>query len=81
MLSLAIQEHDISIHLFVSSLISFRHIHFFFLKNNPSRAVVVCKLNVTPWTAAHQVPRPSGRGILQVRKREWVAVPSSRGSS
>ena len=33
----------------------------------------------TPWTAAHQAP-PSV-GILQARILEWVAMPSSRGSS
>ena len=27
------------------------------------------------------LPGPSEHGILQVRKLEWVAIPSSRGSS
>ena len=33
----------------------------------------------TPWTAACQVPLSIG--ILQARILEWVAMPSSRGSS
>ena len=36
-------------------------------------------LFVTPWTVAHQTPLI--HGILQARVLEWVAVPSSRGSS
>jgi len=32
---------------------------------------------VTPWTVAHQ----GYMGILQARILEWVAIPSSRGSS
>ena len=34
---------------------------------------------MTPWTVAHQAPL--SMGILQARTLEWVAVPSSRGSS
>ena len=34
---------------------------------------------VTPWTVAHQAPL--SLGILQARILEWVAMPSSRGSS
>ena len=34
---------------------------------------------VTPWTVAHQAPL--SMGILQARTLEWVAMPSSRGSS
>ena len=34
---------------------------------------------VTPWTVAHQAPL--SMGILQPRIPEWVAMPSSRGSS
>ena len=49
--------------------------------------VCVCKwellscvwLFVTPWTVAHQTPL--SMGILQARILEWVAKPSSRGSS
>ena len=33
----------------------------------------------TPWTIAHQAPLSIG--ILQARIVEWVAMPSSRGSS
>ena len=33
----------------------------------------------TPWTVAHQAPL--SMGILQARILEWVAMPSSRGSS
>ena len=35
--------------------------------------------SVTPWTLAHQAPL--SMGILQARILEWVAMPSSRGSS
>ena len=35
--------------------------------------------SATPWTVAHQVPL--SMGILQARILEWVAMPSSRGSS
>ena len=35
--------------------------------------------SVTPWTAAHQASQ--SMGILQVKIQEWVAMPSSRGSS
>ena len=37
------------------------------------------QLFVTPWTLAHQAPL--SMGILQARILEWVAMPSSRGSS
>ena len=33
----------------------------------------------TPWTVARQAPL--SMGILQARILEWVAMPSSRGSS
>ena len=36
-------------------------------------------LFVTPWSIIHQAPL--SMGILQVRILEWVAMPSSRGSS
>ena len=43
-------------------------------------AVLSCVwLFETPWTVAHQAPLPMG--ILQARILEWVAMPSSRGSS
>ena len=35
--------------------------------------------SATPWTVASQVPLTMG--ILQARIPEWVAMPSSRGSS
>ena len=34
---------------------------------------------VTSWTAVHQAPLPVG--ILQARILDWVAFPSSKGSS
>ena len=37
------------------------------------------RLFVTPWTVAHQAPL--SMAILQARVLDWVAVPSSRGSS
>ena len=36
------------------------------------------RLLMTPWTVARQAPL---QGILQARILEWVAMPSSRGSS
>ena len=40
---------------------------------------LVAQLFVTPWTVYHQAPL--SMGILQARILEWVAMPSSRGSS
>ena len=37
------------------------------------------QLFVTPWTVACQAPL--SMGILQARILEWIAMPSSRGSS
>ena len=37
------------------------------------------RLFATPWIVAHQAPL--SMGILQARILEWVAMPSSRGSS
>ena len=37
------------------------------------------QLFVTPWTVAHQAPL--SMEILKARILEWVAMPSSRGSS
>ena len=37
------------------------------------------RLFAAPWTVAHQIPL--SMGILQARILEWVAIPSSRGSS
>ena len=50
-----------------------------------SEYVVLCLVTqlclnfVTPWTVAHQAPL--SMGILQARILEWVAMPTSRGSS
>ena len=38
-----------------------------------------CRRFATPWTVARQAPL--SMGILQARILEWVAMPSSRGSS
>ena len=38
-----------------------------------------CPTLCAPWTVAHQAPL--SMGILQARILEWVAMPSSRGSS
>ena len=38
-----------------------------------------CPTLCSPWTVAHQAPL--SMGILQARILEWVAMPSSRGSS
>ena len=35
--------------------------------------------SATPWTVAHQAPL--SMGILEARILEWVAMPTSRGSS
>ena len=55
-------------------------LHGMWLLQGTRRACAVSCLVVsdsaTPWTAAHQV-----HGILQARILEWVAMPSSRGSS
>ena len=37
------------------------------------------QLFATPWILAHQAPL--SMGILQARILEWLAMPSSRGSS
>ena len=37
------------------------------------------RLFATPWTAVHQAPL--SMGILQARILEWVAMPTSKGSS
>ena len=37
------------------------------------------RLFATPWTLAHQAPL--SMMMLQARILEWVAMPSSRGSS
>ena len=42
-------------------------------------AVLCLVTQSTPWTAAHQAPL--SMEILKARILEWVAMPSSRGSS
>ena len=42
-------------------------------------AVLSHSVLATPWTVAHQ--SPLSIGILQARMLEWVAMPSSSGSS
>ena len=50
------------------------------LKNNMLLRLFSCvQLFVTLWTVAHQAPL--SMGVLQARILEWVAMPSSRGSS
>ena len=51
-------------------------------QTTPVRAVLrqtVMSDSATPWTVAHQAPL--SMGILWARILEWVAMPSSRGSS
>ena len=59
----------------------------FFNKHNFINGNVLCyayslshgRLFVTPWSVAHQASL--SMGMLQARTLEWVAMPSSRGSS
>ena len=44
-----------------------------------TKVTSVVSYSATPGTVAHQAPLPMG--ILQARVLEWVAMPSSRGSS
>ena len=44
-----------------------------------AQSLIRVRLFVTPWTAACQAPL--SMGILLARILEWVAMPSSRGSS
>ena len=45
----------------------------------PAKSFQLCLTLCNQWTIAHQPPL--SMGILQARKPEWVAMPSSRGSS
>ena len=45
----------------------------------PVLSRLVCPTLCNPWTVAHQAPL--SMGILQARILEWMAMPSSRGSS
>ena len=49
------------------------------LRRVSMRASLLRRVQLTPWTVACQAPR--SMGILQARILEWVAMPSSRGSS
>ena len=55
----------------------------FSIINYVPRCAVLSRLvmsdSANPWTVARQAPL--SMGILQVRIMEWVAMPSSRGSS
>ena len=72
-------------HVFTGTLLSSSMSHFIICKMEililPTcvRSVAsVCLLFVSLWTVA---PGSSDHGILQTRTLEWVAMPSSRGSS
>ena len=68
-----------SSHYFAGNIFYFRLCFFFsFLSTVLSLPVVSDSLQ-PPWNAAHQVPLSVG--ILQASILEWVAIPSSRGSS
>ena len=54
-------------------------IFLFEIENESVSCSVVSDSFVTPWTIAP--PGSSVHGILQARLLEWVAIPSSRGSS
>ena len=64
----------------------FTMLYWFLLYNMNQPCVLCCawslscvQLFMTPWTVAHQAPL--SMGILQAGILEWVAMPSSRGSS
>ena len=44
-----------------------------------ANSLQLCLTPETPWAVAHQCPL--SMGIPQARILEWIAVPSSRGSS
>ena len=50
-----------------------------FVQWNCAQSLKHVQLFVTLWSVAHQAPL--SMGILQARILEWVAMPSSRGSS
>ena len=62
-------------------------IYYYYYYYSPIRNSLCCvlcrfsrvRLYVTPWSVALQAPQ--SMGILQARILEWVAIPSSRGSS
>ena len=49
------------------------------IKNMYAELLSHVQLSATPWTVAHLAPL--SMEILQARILEWVAMPSSRGSS
>ena len=65
-------------HIFIMDILNMDRLH---------ACIYMCMLShfshvwlfVTPWTIIHQAPL--SMGILQARILEWVAMPSSRGSS
>ena len=61
------------IHFNINTLLSVRHFSCVLSHS------VVSGLFATPWTVAHQAPL--SMEILQARIVEWIAMPSSRGSS
>ena len=64
-------------HVFWNQRIYSLNISFLMLCGAESLSRV--QLFATPWTVAHQAPLPMG--ILQATILEWIAMPSSRGSS
>ena len=62
-----------------SLVVSTPLIHYLFLMDPNTFVLSHVPLFLTPWTVAHQAPL--SMGILQARIQEWVAMPSSRGSS
>ena len=70
---------DLACVLVLTAPAQVRHLPGF--RNNSVNTWLSCvRLFVTPWTACSP-PGSSVRGILQARTLEWVAMPSSRGSS
>ena len=61
---------------YIWSCLLIRLIQWLDLESAQSHGCVL--LFVTPWTVA---PGSSVHGILQARTLQWVAMPSSRGSS
>ena len=70
-----------SSHYFAGNIFYFRLcvVFFFSFLSTILNLPVVSDSLQPPWTAAHQVPLSVG--ILQASILEWVAIPSSRGSS
>ena len=68
-------------HTFPSLLKGYTHISYLIKAPSHLCAWVLSRdrLFATLWTVAHQAPL--SLGILQARILEWIAMPSSRGSS